>query len=134
MNTDRDSVRSSVGPVLGGVNDTGSEEETDGDTELVSRDDGSSDLSGCDFRHVENDDGGNESDSDTRDQSSSNDLKVSKKEDWSTANTHETETVGRGGLENVSNAEDSTSRDDGPSSTDPICQITSDEGTEESTS
>jgi hypothetical protein len=77
LDTDGDSVGSGIGSVLGGVDDTGCEEETDGDAELVAGDDGTSDLSGGDFRHVQDDDGGNESDTETRDQSTSNNLIVS---------------------------------------------------------
>lgn len=47
--------------------------------------------------------------------------------------THESETLSRGGLENTSDDENSTSRDDGPSSTKVIGQITSNQSTEEST-
>jgi hypothetical protein len=47
--------------------------------------------------------------------------------------THETKTIRRGGLENVSDDENSTSRDNGPSSTNEIGHITSNDGTEEST-
>jgi hypothetical protein len=48
--------------------------------------------------------------------------------------TYKTETIGGGGLENVSDDENSTSRDNGPSSTNVIGHITSNQSTKESTS
>jgi hypothetical protein len=61
-----DSVGTSVHPVLGGVDDTVGDQDTDGDTELVSGYDGASDLSRSDFREVQDDDSGNETDRLTR--------------------------------------------------------------------
>ena len=62
LDSNGDPVRTSVGPVLGCVNDATGQEETNSDTELVAGYDSSSDLSGSNFGHVENDDGGDESD------------------------------------------------------------------------
>ena len=45
LDTDWDSVRARVESVLAGVDDTVGQEDTDGDAELVARDDGTSDLS-----------------------------------------------------------------------------------------
>jgi hypothetical protein len=55
-----DSVGTSVHPILGGVDDTIGNQDTDGDTELVAGYDGTANLSRSDFREVQDDDGGNE--------------------------------------------------------------------------
>jgi len=60
LDTDWDSVGTSIHPVLGRIDDTVGDQDTDGDTELVSGYDGTSDLSRGDFGEVEDDDGGNE--------------------------------------------------------------------------
>lgn len=57
LDADGDSVRARVASALGGVGDARGDEETDGDHELVSTDHGSSDLSGRNLGHVEDDDG-----------------------------------------------------------------------------
>jgi len=60
LNSHWDSVGTSVHPILGGVDDTIGDQDTDGDTELISGYDGTSDLSGSDFGEIKDDDGGDE--------------------------------------------------------------------------
>ena len=57
LNADRDAVRAGVGAVLDCVVDTGCDEQTDGDAELVTGDEGTTDLARTDLRHVQNDHG-----------------------------------------------------------------------------
>ena len=53
LDTDRDSVRSSIESVLAGVDDTVGKQNTNSDAELVARDDRTSDLSGSNLTEVE---------------------------------------------------------------------------------
>lgn len=111
------SVRPGVRAILSTVVDAGSQHQTDGDAELVSRDNGTADLAGRDLRHVENDDGRDETDTETGDQT-----------------TDDQQGDGSGGrLENNTDNENTTSSDDGCPTPEPIGQITSDESTEECT-
>jgi hypothetical protein len=118
LNSDGDSVRSRVRSVLGGVADTRGEKQSDGDGELVSRDNGTSDLSWGDLTHVEDDDGGDEADTETRDE---------------TTGDQKTELAVEGGLEDTSDGEDNAARDNSDSSTKVVGQVTGDDGTEEGT-
>lgn len=52
LNSNRDTVRASVSAVLGGVVDNGSQEETDGNGELVSTDNGTTNPLGRGLRLV----------------------------------------------------------------------------------
>ena len=63
-----DAVGAAVGVVLGAVVDAGGEEEADCDAELVAGDDGAAYFLGGDFGHVEDDDGGDEADAETGDE------------------------------------------------------------------
>ena len=101
---------------------------------MVTGDDGSSDLSGSDLGHVENDGSGDESNTETRDQSTSNNLISAKNQSLEKGVTYKTKTFSGSGLENVSDNENSTSRDNGPSSTNVIGHITSNQSTKEGTS
>jgi hypothetical protein len=56
LNTHWDSVGTSVHPVLSGVDDTVGNQDTDGDAELVSRYDGTSNLSRGDLGEVKDND------------------------------------------------------------------------------
>lgn len=118
LDGDRDTVRSSIAAVLGGVDDAVGEQNTDGDAELVTSNNGTTDLLGGDLGHVQNDDGGDETDTETSDE---------------TTSSHHTETSG-GSLEDTTNAEDGTTEDDGDTATDEVGDVTSHDGTEESTS
>ena len=68
LDCDGDSVRSGIVPVLGRVDDAVGEKDTDGDTELVTGHNCSSDLSGSNLGKVKDDDGRDESDTETGDQ------------------------------------------------------------------
>lgn len=65
LDGDRDSVAACVITVLGGVVDDGSEEETDCDGELVGADDCTTDPFGCSLGLVKGDCGGEETDTQT---------------------------------------------------------------------
>jgi len=118
LDGDGDTVRTGVETVLGGVHDTGGEEETDGNVELVARDDGTTDLAGSNLGHVENDDGRDESDTETGDKTSSN---------------NQTQTRVGSDLENDTDGEDDAAGNDGQTTSKVVGQVTSDDGTEECT-
>lgn len=118
MEGNGDPVRPTVCPLLGAIVHTRSQHQTDGDAELVTRDDGTTDLAGCNLRHVENDDSRDKSNTETGNETTGN-----KKSD-----------AGRSGLQNDADDENGAARDDSNPTTEPISQITGDEGTEESSS
>lgn len=118
LNCNGDSVRTSVSSVLGTVDDTRGEQESDGDGELVTRHNGTSNLSWGDLTHVQDDGGRDETDTETGDQSTGND---------------QTELSIVGGLEDTSDDEDGATGNDGGSSTVPVGDIGGNDGTEEST-
>ena len=113
-----DTVGSTVIAILGGVHNAIGEKDSDGDTELVSSHKCSTDLLGCDFGHVQNDDGGNEAHTEPSDQTSHN---------------HNSKGSGSS-LKDASNSEHKAARDDGRSPTEEVCNITSDNRTKEGTS
>lgn len=117
LDADWDSVRSSIVAVLGGVDDAVGEQDTDGNAELVTSDEGTANLPWCNLGHVKNDDGRDESNSET-----GND----------TTNGHENDSSGSG-LKNGTNGEDSASHNDSWATTDNIGDVTSSDGTEEGT-
>jgi hypothetical protein len=86
---------------------------------LVSRNEHTTDLARADLRHVEDDDGGDETDTKTCNETTSDD---------------ETETFGLSDLKNDTNDVDEATRDDGPLATEVVCNVTSDDSTEEGTS
>ncbi|KFZ08750.1 hypothetical protein V501_05831 [Pseudogymnoascus sp. VKM F-4519 (FW-2642)] len=112
-----DAVGSGVVAVLCGVDDTVGEEDTNGDAELVAGHEGTADLLGGDLRHVQDDDGGDESDTGTGDQA-----------------THDHDGEGGGSsLQDAADGEDGTSEDDGWATTNKVGDITGSDGTEEGT-
>mgnify|MGYP006953142671 CR=1 FL=1 len=117
LDTDGDTVRASVVDILGTIVDASSQQETNGDTELVAGNESTSDLARADLRHVQNDNGGLETDTETGDETTSND---------------QTKTV-RGDLENNTDDVDKAADDDSPATTDGVSDITSDDGAEEGT-
>jgi hypothetical protein len=117
LDTDGDTVRASVVDVLGAVVDASSQQETDGDAELVAGNEGTSDLARADLRHVQNDNGGLETDTETGNETTSN---------------NQTKTVG-GDLENNTDDVDEATNDDGPATTDGVSDITGNDSTEEGT-
>jgi hypothetical protein len=98
-----DSVRASIHSVLGAIVDTGSKQQPDCDAELVARYYRTTNLLGSDLGHVENNDGGDETDTKTSNQSTSDE---------------EAET-GRGSLQNNTNDEDKAPHNNGSSATKP---------------
>jgi hypothetical protein len=90
---------------------------------LVTRDDGSANLSRRDLGHVQDDDSGDETDTETGYETTGDEL-----ESWQGLReynrlTHETETV-RSGLENDTDNEDGTSSDNSEPSTKVVGQVT----------
>jgi hypothetical protein len=155
LDTDGDAVRAGVEPVLSGVDDAVREQNTDGDGELVARHEGATDLGGNlsegtitrrkstnllrgDLGHVQDDNGGNKSNTGTCNE---------------TTDDKAREDILGGELENATDGEDETANDDGRAAAENIGDITlmsvevsesafseeeekkthSDKGTEEST-
>jgi hypothetical protein len=118
LDGDGNAVRASVGDVLGTVVDARGQQETNGNAELVTGNESTSDLARADLRHVENDNGRFETDTETGDETTSN---------------NQTKTV-RGDLENDTDDVDSATNDDSPTTTDSVGNITGDDSTEEGTS
>ena len=120
LNSNGNTVRAGVLAILGCVRDTGSKKETDRNAKLIARDDSTTDSLGRDLGHVQNDDGGHESNAEASDQSTGD---------------HQTETrAGGGSFENGTNQEDNAADDDGNSAAEEIGKITSNDGAEEGTS
>lgn len=117
LEADGDAVGAAVFSVLGSIVDAGRQEEADADAELVSRNDSAADLAGSNLGHVQNDDGGDETDTEASDQSSS----------------HNKTEACRGGLEDDTHDKDSAAENDRGATTDPISKITSNESSEEGT-
>ena len=115
LDGNRDTVRSAVSSVLGSIVDARSEEDTDGDAELVSGDECSTDLLGSDLRHVQNDDGGDEANSEASDET-----------------TSDKELVGRGSsLKNDTDDEDDAAHDNSGATAREISEVASDECSKE---
>lgn len=118
LETNWDAVRTGGGVVLGAVVDARRGHKTNRNGKLVTRDNSTTNLPGGNLGHIENDDGRDETHTETGDQ---------------TAGHEETERGG-GSLEDDTDNEDTTASNDGGSATEPIGKITSDNGAEESTS
>ncbi|KFZ02513.1 hypothetical protein V500_00150 [Pseudogymnoascus sp. VKM F-4518 (FW-2643)] len=117
LHGDGDTVGSGIIAALGGVDNAVGEEDTDGDAELVTGHEGTADLLGRDLGHVQNDDGGDESDTETGDQA-----------------THDHDGKGGGGsLQDGTDREDAASHDNGWATTNEIGDVASGDGTEEGT-
>jgi hypothetical protein len=69
LDTNGNAVLPSVIAILDAVVDAGSKQKADGDAELVTGHKRATDLFGADLRHVENDNGGLETDTDSSDSS-----------------------------------------------------------------
>lgn len=104
--------------MLGGIVDTGSQHQTDGDAELVSRDKSTTDLTRSNLRHIQNDDGRNKTNTETSNQTAS----------------YQQADGGRSSLENDTDHEDNTTRDDSSTTTKPIGEVTGNQSTKEGTS
>lgn len=103
LDSNRDSVGASIRSVLGAIVDAGSKQQADGDAELVARYYRATNLLGSNLGHVENNDGGDETDTKSSNQSTSD----------------EEAEAGRGSLQNNTNDEDGASHDNGSSATKP---------------
>ena len=73
LDADRNAVGAGVCAVLDGVVDDGSQHDTNGDAELIAGDESAADFAWADLRHVQDDNGGLETDAKTSDQTTSND-------------------------------------------------------------
>lgn len=118
LQSNGDTVGARVGAVLGAIVHARGQHETDGDAELVARDDSTANLAGSNLGHVQNDDGGDETDTESSNQTASNE---------------ETE-AGGGSLEDNTDDENEAASNDGGTTTKPVSQVTGDQSTEESTS
>ena len=72
LKTNGDTVRARVGAVLSAVVDAGGQHQTDGDTELVSGNDGTANLARGNLRHVQNNDRRDETDTESSNQTTGN--------------------------------------------------------------
>ena len=117
LDGDWNAVRAGVATILSGVVDARGEEQTNGDAELVARDNGATNLAWCDFAHVQNDDGRDETDTKTSNDTTSDEQFV----------------LGRGSLHDASNGVDNAASEDGGSAAEEVGQVTSDDGAEEGT-
>lgn len=115
LDTNGNAVSAAAWVVLGSVVDAGSDQDTEGNGELVTRHESTADLAGGDLGHVEDDDGRFETYTDTGDETTGND---------------EAKTGG-GDLEDDTDDVDDATKDDGKTTTDNFSGVTSDEGTEE---
>ena len=73
LNGNGNAVLATVGTVLDAVVHAGSDEETQSDGKLVSSDQGTTNLLGANFGHVQNDNGGLETDTDTSNETTGDD-------------------------------------------------------------
>jgi hypothetical protein len=118
LDGDRDAVRAGIQSVLGGIVDAGGNHKTQGDGELITSDNGTTNLAGSDFWHVQDDDGRDETDTETSD------------------DTADGEESNGGGskLQSNTNRKDTTAKNDGGSTSEPVREITSDNSAKEGTS
>jgi len=118
LNGNGNAVRSGSETLLGGVGDARRKQQADGDAELVTGDDGTTDLARRDLGHVQNNNGRDETDTETSDQTADD----------------EQGNGGRGNLETDTEDEDTAASNDGSATTEEIGKITSNDSTEECTS
>lgn len=110
LDADGDTVGAGVVAVLGRVDDAVGEQDADGDGELVAGDERAADLLGRNLRHVEDDDGRDEADTDTCDE---------------TTDDEEGQLVSTRDLEDATDAEDDTASDDSDAATEEVGKVTS---------
>lgn len=135
LNCNWNTIRASIEPVLSAIVDAGCEQDSDGNAKLVSRHEGASNLSWGNLGHVEDNDSRDETDSKASNQTASNE-----KAESSGGSLEDNLTpcqlfsLGKmGQWATYTNQEDNAANDDGCSSTNPICDITSHNSTEECT-
>lgn len=117
LHGDWNAVRSRVASILRGVHDAVGQQDTNGDTELVPGDECSTHFLRSNLRHVENDNGGDETHAESTDEATGD---------------HQAQ-AGGCRLEDASDGEDAAAHDDGELAADEVCHITSDDGSEEGT-
>lgn len=110
-----DAIGAGVIAILGSIINACRCHQTDCDAELVSRDNSSTDLARRDLRHVQDDDGRDETNPKACNQTTGHDQAKS----------------GGCSLEDDTDNEDTAATDDGGAAAKPICKITSNKGTEE---
>ena len=125
LDADRDSVRASIGVVLGAVNDAGREQDTNGDAELVSSNQSTSNLLRANFAHVQDDDGRFETNTETSNKTADDD--DSQVTTSAARNTSDH-------LDNNTDCVDEAAHDDSPFSTNDFSDVATNDSTEESTS
>lgn len=107
-----------VGAILDSVVDASTEEKTNGNAELVARNEGTTDLARADLGHVQDDDGGDETNTETSNETTSD-------------NETETRSKTLAYLNCDTDNIDYATSDNGVFATKVVCKITSDDGTEE---
>lgn len=117
LDADRDAVRGRAGVALGAVVDAGRQEQTNGDAELVAGNERATNLARANLGHVQDDNGGLETDTDTSDQTTGN---------------NDTEAVDVD-LDNDTDDVDDAAGNDGQPAADDIGNVTGSESAEEGT-
>lgn len=120
LDANGDLVRLHAVEVLGCVDDARGEHNTDGDAELVTGNESTTNLLGANLGHVENDNSRLETDTDTSNETTDDDAS-------------QRVTVTSDHLDDNTDSVDNATIDDSPLATNAVGKITSDEGTEEGT-
>ena len=138
LDTNRNAVFTSVTTVLDCVVDAGGKQKTDGDAELVTRNERTTDLLGADLGHVKNDNSRLETDTDTSNGTTSNKEVTAR---GGNLEYHTYDYVSKQALHTLhrilsvlTDDVDETSDNNGPLAADDVGEVTSNEGTKESTS
>lgn len=108
-------IRAGIVSLLSGIVDARSQHETNGDAELIPRNNGTTDLAGGNLGHVQNNNGGDETNTEASNQTASNEKTQAR----------------RSGLQNNTDDEDGTARNDGNATAKPVSKITGDDSTKE---
>ena len=117
LDTDRNAIGSGIVAVLHSVGDDGCKHQTNGDGKLVARNNGATNTLWSDLGHVQDVDGRNESNTNTCNQTTDNELWDSHSRD----------------LDDDTNGEYTATSNDGSTTTDPVGKSTREDGTEERT-
>lgn len=136
LNSDRNAVAASVGTVANGVVDAGRNEQTESNAELVAGDERTANLLRANLRHVQNDDGGLETDTETGDDTTSNEESESVRsslENHTCRSLASIQAIVAWFAEKFTDEVDRAASDDGPLAADHVGDITGDDSTEEGT-
>lgn len=120
LQSNRNTIGSGRVKVLSSVDNAGGEQQTNGNTELVTGDERTADLARADFRHVKNDDSRLEANTETSNETAGDDSS----ESITSTSDH---------LNNHTDAVDDAAHDDSPFSPNAISQVTGNQSTEECT-